>query len=409
MLMHTLIKKAWHVVGSRTDIPLKVVLLDGSTYTNSKKAPKFTIIYKTRMGYVRSLVHADVGIAEAYIYGDLDIEGDISALVLMGDEISKSKSSRIPHPINALRNQWHELRFSNRRLAQAKKNALYHYNLGTEMFRNYLDPTMTYTCAYWKEGTKDLAEAQQNKIDHSLKKLRLQKGETLVDVGAGWGSVLLRAHELYGVHGVALSPTPDQNAALKKEIKKRRLTKHVRIKEIDFREDTGLYDKYISLGVYEHAGRGQLEDWIRVMSNTLKPGGIGMLHFIGNINGGLEGTGIFIRKHVFPGGYLPGIGETVSLMDKYDLEVLDIENLRRHYAKTLRAWASNFDANWEVIHALDPQKYDEEFRRRWRFYLYACSAVFLKQHTKNNIGLYQIVFSKGKTTSYPMSREFLYR
>jgi len=143
------------------------------------------------------------------------------------------------------------------------------------------------------------------------------------------------------------------------------------------------------------------------MAGSLKEGGTGVLHFIGNINRDLEGTGYFIRRYIFPGGYLPGLGETVEIMDRHGLEILDIENLRRHYAPTLRAWAENFDKNWEKIRALEPEKYDEYFRRMWRFYLYGCSGIFLAQG--NSAGLFQIVFSKGKTTAYPMTRDFLYK
>jgi cyclopropane-fatty-acyl-phospholipid synthase len=229
---------------------------------------------------------------------------------------------------------------------------------------------------------------------------------TMVDVGGGWGSVLFEAYKTYGVLGTNISPTPDQNAEMQREIEKRGCEGNVKIKEIDFREDTDTYDRYISLGVYEHAGYNQLEAWIKAMADSLKPGGIGLLHFIGTIQRSLEETGVFIRKWVFPGGYLPGLAETIELMDKHGLEILDIENLRRHYNKTLLAWAYNFDRNWEKISALDPQTYDEKFRRQWRFYLYSCAAVFVTKHTK--IGLFQIVFSKGRTKDYPMTREFLY-
>lgn len=401
-------KKLWQIIGEGTDISFRVEFLDGSIHINKpKKKPVVSLVYKRSRAYRRILLFSDVGLAEAYLAGDIDVVGDISQLVLIGDEASRNSQFQPLAGLNTVRNYWHELRFGNRNIAQAKRNALSHYGLGTEMFRQYLDPTMTYTCAYWTDSTKNVAEAQLNKIDHTLKKLQLKRGETLVDVGGGWGSVLFRAHEKYGVKGVNVSPTPDQNKALRKEIKRRGLQTDITVKEIDFREDTGRYDKYISLGVYEHAGKGQLDDWIRVMSNTLKPGGIGVLHFIGNIRGNLDDTGVFIRKHIFPGGYLPGLAETVEIMDKYDLEVLDIENLRRHYAKTLAAWAKNFDKNWEAIHRLDPKAYNEAFRRRWRLYLHACSSTFLKKHS-SSIGLFQIVFSKGREHNYPMTRDFLY-
>jgi len=401
-------KKAWQKVGQRTTTSIKVIHTDGSVYTNHVTPPIVTITYKSYRGYLRSAIFTNLGFAEAYINGEIDIDGDLIALVLAADEAAKNEGGKLSYnPIATVLNIIHEWNFSNRSIKQAKRNALYHYNRGTEMFRQYLDPTMTYTCAYWKEGTTTLTQAQSQKIDHSLRKLRLQHGETLVDVGGGWGSVLFRAFEKYGVIGTNISPTPDQNKDMQTEIEKRGYQGKVKIKEIDFREDTEMYDKYISLGVYEHAGRDQLDAWIKVISQSLKPGGIGLLHFIGNPRPGIEQTGIFIRKHVFPGGYLPGLGETIELMDIHGLEILDVENLRRHYHFTLKAWAENFDAHWEQIQALDQKRYDEKFRRLWRFYLYTCSAVFIRNKT-THVGLYQIVFSKGRNHNYPMTRDFIY-
>ncbi len=394
--------------------PFEVVYVCGERYRNTVRAPLFTLRFVSRRAYWRLLLFQGYGLAEAYLKGHLDIDGDIRELVHMQGKLDRSpktptlfKSPFLKRfDLNRVRNIWHEVRFSNRSLARAKVNAKFHYNLGTEMFRQYLDPSMTYTCAYWKSGTKTLEEAQQNKIEHTLRKLRLKPGDTLVDVGAGWGELLMQAAERYDVKGTNVSPTPDQNEAMRRELKKRGLEGKVVIKGIDFREDTEIYDKYVSLGVYEHAGYNQLEDWIAVMARSLKEGGIGVLHFIGNVERDFEKTGIFIRKYIFPGGYLPGLAETLTLMDKYDLEILDVENLRRHYALTLDAWAANFDAHWKTIHALDSKKYDEAFRRRWRFFLYSCAAVF--EHESLRVGLYQVTFSKGKTKDYPLSRDFLY-
>ncbi len=402
-MLSRIVKYVWSYAGTQTKIPFEVTFIDKTTYRNTEKEPAFRITHRTRRGYWRCIIFGGVGLAESYILGDVDIDGDLEALVLMRDDFS---GGGLAFTLNRIRNIWHEWRFSNKSIEQAKENAKFHYNRGTEMFRLYLDKTMTYTCAYWKEGTTDVDTAEWDKVEHSLAKLRLEPGMTMVDVGSGWGSVLFRAYEKYGVIGTNVSPTPDQNRAMQEDIERRGLTGKVHIKEIDFREDTEVYDRYVSLGVYEHAGYNQLEDWIRVMAQSLKPGGIGLLHFIGNIRRDLEGTGIFIRKYVFPGGYLPGLAETIEIMDKYDLEILDIENLRRHYNKTLHAWAQNFDRNWEQIKALDSHLYDEKFRRQWRFYLYSCAAVFVQE--RSSIGLFQITFSKGRTKSYPMTREFLY-
>jgi len=403
MLSRFVLHRVYRKMGERSPISFTVRFADGSEYRNkSEQAPVFTINYKYPRAERATLILGAVGLAEHYFRQNIDIEGDLSQMAIFNSEGGGGTN-----PVTRVLNWWHELVHSNRSLKHAKENAKYHYNRGTGMFRQYLDPTMTYTCAYWKEGTTTLEQAQRDKLEHVCKKLRLKPGETLVDIGSGWGSLLFHAYENYAVLGTNVSPTPDQNTAMQEEIERRGLEGKIQIQEADFRETKGVYDKYASLGVYEHAGYNQLEDWIRSMAGSLKDGGIGMLHFIGNVNRDLEETGYFIRRYVFPGGYLPGLGETVEIMDKYGLEILDIENLRRHYAPTLRAWAENFDKNWDKIHALDPKKYDEYFRRMWRFYLYGCSGFFLAKD--NSAGLFQIVFSKGKTAAYPMTRDFLYK
>jgi cyclopropane-fatty-acyl-phospholipid synthase len=162
----------------------------------------------------------------------------------------------------------------------------------------------------------------------------------------------------------------------------------------------------VSIGVLEHAGRDQLDEVVRAHADSLKPGGLGMLHFIGHV--GVFETEFFIRKHVFPGGWIPSLAETIAAMERAGLEVLDIENLRRHYALTLDAWAERFERNWERIHAIDPKRFDERFRRVWRAYLFGCAEMFRSPHGHTH--LFQITFSKGNVAreAYPMSRAFLY-
>src|SRR3989344_5062697 len=407
MLSRFLLRVAYRHLGAMTTVPFKIVFKNGDTFENRpSEAPAFTIIYKRIAAQWATLLFDAVGLADHYFRQNLDIEGDITQMTILRGQVAKHPHAATHNPINMLRNRWHELRNTNRVIAHAKHNAMYHYNRGTGMFQQYLDPTMTYTCAYWKEGTTTLVQAQRDKLEHVCRKLRLQPGETLVDIGSGWGSLLFHAYERYCTLGTNVSPTPNQNRAMAEEIKKRGLEETIKIQEADFRETKGVFDKYASLGVYEHAGYNQLELWIKAMAECTKEGGIGVLHFIGNIRRDLDSTGYLIRNYIFPGGYLPGLAETIEIMDKYDLEILDVENLRRHYAPTLRAWAENFDIHWDTIHALDPKKYDEYFRRMWRFYLYSCSGVFLEEGAR--VGLFQIVFSKGRTKNYPMTRDFLY-
>jgi cyclopropane-fatty-acyl-phospholipid synthase len=392
----------------RVDIPIAVTLSSGRVLTNTSGPAALTIRYRRRRAELNSLLFGKWGLIESYINQSVDIDGDLRPLIRAISKAEPELSEqhrRNDYPLLIrLRNFLHELRHGNTSVERGVRNARAHYNRGTEMFGRYLDPTRTYTCAYWKEGTKNLAEAQQNKLEHVCRKLMLEPGETLVDVGGGWGSLLLHGCEAYGVRGFNCSPVPDQNRWLQAEADRRGLSGRIRIFEGDFRQVRGPFDKYASLGVYEHAGKRRIEQWIRSMAYSLRPGGIGLLHFIAHDIA--MDTDFFIRKHIFPGGYLPGLSETIALMAKYGLEILDIENLRRHYALTLDAWADNFEANWTKIQALEPSLYNERFRRTWLTYLQSCAEYFRVDNSV--LRLYQITFSKGNTAVYPMDRGFLY-
>ncbi|MBS0013449.1 MAG: class I SAM-dependent methyltransferase [Desulfobacterales bacterium] len=393
-----------------TRISFKIVFTDGTCYAHGSGPPAFVIRYNTKTAQLNTMLFFGWGLIESYINGGVDIEGDLKALIRATADnepplAQTARQTRIFHPLVRMRNLWHELLFGNRKSSRGVKNALAHYNRGSDIFWQYLDPTMTYTCAYWKEGTQSLEAAQENKLDHVCGKLRLKPGEHLIDVGGGWGSLLFHAVKKYGVIGTNLSPTTDQNQWLLEKARQEGMADQIRVQEKDFRQVSGTYDKYASLGVYEHAGKGQLKDWIKSMAQCLKPGGIGVLHFIAHDRP--MDTDFFIRKHIFPGGYLPGLTETIDLMAVHGLEILDIENLRRHYALTLDQWAARFDENWAMIHSYNPQLFNERFRRTWRAYLHFCAEFF---RTPNSVlRLYQITFCKGNTTDYPMDRGFLYR
>jgi len=377
---------------------------DGTQYQNRAGAPAFDIIIRRARAHLRILLFGHIGLMESYIDGDVDVDGDLGAAFRVAFE---SGYERDPNVLVGLRNRWHELRFSNRSIAQARANARFHYAIGTAFYRYWLDtPLMMYTCGYWKEGTASVDEAQINKVDHVCRKIRLERGETVVDIGCGFGGFMFHAHEHYGAIPHGLNTTPEQVTAVEEEIRRRGLEGRIAVRLADFREVDGQYDKVVSIGVLEHAGRDQLAQVVKAHADFLKPGGLGMLHFIGHV--GARDTEFYIRKHVFPGGWIPSLAQTIAEMERCGLEILDIENLRRHYAPTLDAWAERFDRNWESIRVLDPERFNEKFRRVWRTYLLSCAEMFRSSAGRTH--LFQIVFSKGNVTrqNYPMSRDFLY-
>ena len=383
-------------------IPCRIVFADGAEYRNGELPSRFTIRFRTRRGERRLLRYGHVGILEAYFDGDVDAEGDIA---LAFRAALDTGFNRKRNPLVAMRNRWHELRFSNRSIAQAKANARAHYGLGRQFFAPWLDRIgMMYTCAYWKEGTRTLEDAQQNKMDHVCRKVQLRAGETFVDVGCGWGGLLFHAWRNYGALGTGINTATEQVVELNDELARQGLTDKIRVLECDFREIPGQYDKLLSIGTLEHAGRDQLAEVVRAHANALKPGGLGVIHFIGHV--GSFDTEFYIRKYIFPGGWIPSLAEAIDAMDANGLEIVDVENLRRHYALTLDAWAERFDANWEAIQALDPVRFNERCRRIWRTYLWSCAEMFRSRTSRTH--LFQVTVSKNNVARYPMSRSFLY-
>ena len=398
-----MIERRLRAVGERTAICFAAVLTDGTRFQNREGTPAFTLVFRSSAAQWRIATMGHVGFLESYFRGLLDIEGDIALAFRAGYDGGFDMSFK---PLVRLRNWWHELRFSNRSREQAKANAEFHYALGTEFYKLWLDvPYMMYTCAYWKEGTRTLEEAQQNKMEHVCRKLLLKPGDRFVDIGCGWGGFTFYAWEHYKALGTGLNATHEQVAAMREEIRRRGLEGKLDVVEADFRDVPGQYDKCVSIGVLEHAGRDQVQEVVRAHADCLKPGGLGMLHFIGHV-GHFE-TEFYIRRHIFPGGWIPSLAEVIVAMERAGLEILDIENLRRNYALTLDAWAQRFDANWERIHAIDPRRFDETFRRAWRTYLYSCAEMFRSSHGYTH--LFQIVYSKGNVAGgYPMSRAHIY-
>jgi cyclopropane-fatty-acyl-phospholipid synthase len=395
-------------MGCATQVPFRAVFADGSAYTNADALgapPALTITFKTVKAELRVIAFGHVGMLESYFDGSLDIDGSLALAFRAGMDAGFDHN---PNKLVALRNRWHEFRFSNKSIAQAKANARFHYGLGEPFYKLWLDRVgMMYTCAYWKEGTKTLEEAQFNKMEHVCRKVQLKRGETFLDVGSGFGGLLFHAWEHYGALGTGINAATEQVGEVNAEIVRRNLTGKIRVIECDFREMPGQYDKLLSIGTLEHAGPDELPQVVRAHADALKPGGLGVIHFIGHV--GDFSTEFYIRKHIFPGGWIPSLSLAIDWMERCGLEVVDVENLRRHYALTLDEWAARFDANWEAIHALDPVRFNERFRRTWRAYLWSCAEMFRSKNSRTH--LFQVMVSKGNLPAgkYPMSRAFLYQ
>ena len=402
--MRPLVESTLREVEARSGIPFAVRFAgrDMRVMFGRDGEPAFTVIFRRPRAYWRMVLFGHVGLLESYFDGDLDIEGNLAKAMAAAMQGGLDRHNGLL----TLLNRAHEFLYNNANWGRARHNAEFHYSLTPEFYKLWLDdPLMFYTCAYWKDDTRTLEEAQRNKADHVARKVMLQPGDDVVDVGSGFGGFLMHAAEHYGVRITSINTTGSQAEHARRQIEKRGLKNAVQTHD-DFRSTPREFDKVVSIGCLEHAGRDSLGELIRAHAKLLKAGGLGLIHFIGHV--GHHQTDYFIRKYVFPGGWIPSLADVTIEMEKAGLEVLDVENLRRHYAITLDHWAERFDRNWERIRALDPQRFNERFRRIWRVYLYGCAELFRSPVSQTH--LFQIVFSKGNVTpaSYPMTRDFLY-
>jgi cyclopropane-fatty-acyl-phospholipid synthase len=401
--MQAAVTARFMAIGARSPIAFSVSYADGTRHQSGTPPNQFDIRFKTRQAHWRTALYGHIGLLEAYFDEEIEIDGDLTAVFRLGLESAFDS----PNPLVDIRNRWHEFRFSNADRNIARQNARFHYGLGHAFYRQWLDdPLMMYTCGYWKEGTKTLEEAQRNKVEHVCQKVRLKPGESVIDIGCGFGGFMFHAAERHGVKVTGTNTTPEQVQDVAETIAGSPLRDRLQVVDADFREVIGQFDKVVSIGVLEHAGRDQIDEVVKAHAKALKTGGLGMLHFIGHM--GTHPTEFFIRRHVFPGGWIPALSEVLEAMDRHGLQVVDIENLRRHYVLTLEQWSIRFERNWPTIRALDPKRFNERFYRVWRTYLRGCAEMF---RASNGIThLFQITFSKGQITpqTYPMSRAFLY-
>lgn len=338
--------------------------------------------------------NTEMAIGEGYMHGRVDIEGDLAELGRLGDVNQRYLEKYLPLLA----------RKPGKRVGSKRKEAAnieHHYDLGNDFYRLWLDKSMTYSCAYFKKKSDTLERAQQQKVDHILKKLYLKKGMTLLDIGSGWGELITRAAKKYGVkaHGITLSK--EQLAKTKERIKTEKLGRlvSVELKHYDDLKASRPFDRVVSVGMYEHVGPENHDQYMAAVDRALKPGGLSMLHTITqNIRRPMSP---WINKYIFPGGYIPALEEVIEKLPGHDFHAVDVESLRRHYALTLDEWARRYERHVDVVR----DRYGEEFVRMWRLYLRGSYAGF----QWGNLDLHQILFTKGLTDDLPLTREYMYR
>jgi cyclopropane-fatty-acyl-phospholipid synthase len=302
----------------------------------------------------------------------------------------------------------------------------FHYDVSDEFYELWLDPLRVYSCAYFRETDMDLAQAQEAKVDHICRKLMLRPGDKFLDIGAGWGGLLLWAAENYGVDATGITLSKNQHAHVNRLIEQKGLKGRVRMELRDYRdlEGNAMYDKIASVGMFEHVGQANMVAYFSKVLSLLKPGGLVMNHGIttGNLEPGQLGAGMgeFIEKYIFPGGELLHVSLVLRELAVSGLEMLDVENLRPHYARTLWAWSDALEAQLDeaqrVLETTGATRDAGKVLRAYRLYLAGCAMSF----ERGWISLHQVLASRpdgkletgnirGAQSTYPFNREYMYR
>lgn len=351
--------------------------------------PEFTVTLNEDLDKKELLTSTSLALGEAYMKEELEVDRDLyEVLNLFLGQMGKFKTDK-----SALK----KLILTSKAKKNQEKEVRSHYDIGNEFYRLWLDETMSYSCGYFKNAEDTLYDAQVNKADHILEKLQLQEGMTLLDIGCGWGFLLMRAAKKYGIKGTGITLSKEQYQKFSEDIEREGLKDRLQVELMDYRDlkHSGVqFDRVVSVGMLEHVGRGNYELFMENAEAVLKPEGLFLLHYI-SAQKEHEGDP-WIKKYIFPGGTIPSLREIIDILPEYEFHVLDIESLRRHYNRTLLCWRENFLKHREEIARMQ----GEEFTRMWELYLASCAATF------NNgiIDLHQILTSKGINNRLPMTR-----
>ena len=278
-----------------------------------------------------------------------------------------------------------------------EKEVRSHYDIGNDFYKLWLDETMSYSCGYFLNDNDTLYQAQVNKVDYILKKLYLKEGMSLLDIGCGWGFLLIEAAKKYKIHGTGITLSVEQYNEFQKRIVNEGLEDLLEVKLMDYRDlkhSDMKFDRVESVGMLEHVGRDNYQLFIDCVNNVLKPQGLFLLHFISGLK---EHPGDpWIKKYIFPGGVIPSLREILSCLAEDNFHTLDVEDLRNHYNKTLLCWVKNYHEHIDEVREM----FNEEFVRMWELYLSACAATF----HNGIIDIHQILVSKGINNDLPIVR-----
>jgi cyclopropane-fatty-acyl-phospholipid synthase len=385
---------------ARGALPLRVELWNGQHLDlDPAGQPRVTVRVPRASALSYLLSPSLYNLGRAYVEGEIDVEGRPQEIISIGSELARSVLRPEGKLGRIVRNFSHSKKLDEEAIR-------YHYDVSNDFYRAWLDENMVYSCAYFENGDEDLNVAQLKKIDHILTKIRLQPGQRLLDIGCGWGALVLRAAQHYGARCVGITLSERQFELATERVRRAGLADRVEIRLEDYRDVQGSFDRITSVGMFEHVGAKHLVAYFSKMRDLLAEDGVAMNHGITTTdpsNGETAyGGGEFIHQYVFPHGELEHIGTVLTAMQEGGLEAWDVENLRRHYARTCGIWAENFESKSDYIRThVDDRKF-----RIWRVYLAGCAYAF----EQNWVSLYQVICTKASAPVklLPWSRRYIY-
>ncbi|HEO7230662.1 TPA: class I SAM-dependent methyltransferase, partial [Streptococcus agalactiae] len=383
------------LIKSTFDIPLQVTYPNGNIETYNGSNPHVKLKLNKNFSVSELSKDPSIVLGEAVMDGDIEIYGSIQELILSayrcGDSfLRNSKFSKL------IPKQFHDKKHS-------KSDIQKHYDIGNDFYKLWLDDTMTYSCAYFKHENDSLEQAQLNKVHHILNKLNAQPGGKLLDIGCGWGTLIITAAKEYGLNATGITLSEEQASFITKRIKEEGLENKVTVLIKDYRDIRETYDYITSVGMFEHVGKENLSQYFQTISKRLNINGLALIHGITGQVGGNHGSGTnsWINKYIFPGGYIPRLTENLNHIASAGLQIADLEPLRRHYQKTLELWTKNFHNALPEVQ----KTHDKRFINMWDLYLQSCAASF----ESGNIDIFQYLLSKGVSKdTMPMTRDYMY-
>ena len=376
------------------DLPLRIILPDGEEFSAGSAPPVGTLKFHDRRTVWALAIDPLFQFSEAYSDGRIDVEGNLAECFTavfrqMGLRENASLRERL---------MTHLRRPNGTNLSASKQNIHHHYDIGNDFYRLWLDAKMLYTCAYYRQPNFTLEQAQIAKMDHICRKLRLQPGMHVVEAGCGWGALALHMARHYGVIVHAYNISNEQIAWAQERAKREGLDQQVEFIQEDWRRCTGKFDAFVSVGMLEHVGVKNYQQLGQSIDDCLTSEGTGLIHTIGQNRP--RPFNAWIERRIFPGAYPPTLKQMMDIFERTEFSVLDVENLRLHYAQTLRHWLERYENSVDQVR----RQYGERFVRMWRTYLAGSVAAFESGYLQ----LFQVVFAKNMSNAIPLTREHVY-